>query len=204
MPIAPWLRALNAVGTVAEATRAFRGMRDSSKTGDAPAAPDASDLERGLANVVVAALKEAFDRDRARFELERDEREAVRAEAERALRADRLRQAGLQAIGQVRLLTGLSLTCWVVSVAAAGLLAPVPPTGKWLLGAGWLALSAALATAFIAHQRLTAWLAVGPPPQSADLSATSPGLPDVGAHAALPWLVLAGFVLTAVSILAGV
>ncbi len=57
MPLAPWLRALSAVGTVAEATRLFRTARGLARTADPPAAPDASDLERGLANVVVAALK---------------------------------------------------------------------------------------------------------------------------------------------------
>ena len=42
-------------------------------------------LETRLAGVVVAALKEAFDRDKARMDLERETLEAERARAERAL-----------------------------------------------------------------------------------------------------------------------
>ena len=120
MPLAPWLRALNAVGTVAEATRMFRSTGPPSRSPGAPVARDASDLERGLANVVVAALREAFDRDRARFELERDERDAVRAQAERGLRLERLRQVGMQAVSQVRMLAVFSVALWVASAAAAG------------------------------------------------------------------------------------
>ena len=199
MPLAPWLRALSVVGTVAEATRLFRTGRGSARTADTPAAPDASDLERGLANVVVAALREAFDRDRARFELERDEREAARAQAEQAGRADRQRQAGIQGVGQVRLLAVMCVTVWVASAAAAGFLAPVPTSAKWLLGSGWTALGMALAAAFVAHWHLATWLAGEPN----DLGTSSP-LPNIAAYTALPWLVLAGFVLTAASILVGV
>lgn len=198
MPLAPWLRALSAVGTVAEATRLFRTARGPARTADTPAAPDASDLERGLANVVVAALREAFDRDRARFELERDEREAVRAQAEQALHADRRRQAGIQDIGQVRLLAVMSVTVWVASAAATGFLAPVPISAKWLLGSGWTALSVALAAAFVAYRHLATWLA-----READDMGTSSLPPGIAAHTALPWLVLAGFVLSAASILVG-
>src|SRR5439155_27012886 len=51
-------------------------------------------LETRLAGVVVAALKEAFDRDTHRLELERAELEAERERAERALRLELRRQAG--------------------------------------------------------------------------------------------------------------
>lgn len=204
VPIAPWLRALNAVGTVAQATRAFRSMRESAKTADTNVAADASDLERGLANVVVAALKEAFDRDRARFEVEREERDSVRAQAEQALRADRLRQAGAQTLIQIRLLAVLGVVVWVASLVGAGFSSPLAPGAKWLLGAGWLALSGAMASAFIAHQRFTSWLATDPTPPDPSVSSSPPGLPDIPAHTALPWLVLGGFVLTAASVLAGI
>ena len=183
VPIAPWLRALNAVGTVAQATRAFRGMRESAKSADAAAAPDASDLERGLANVVVAALKEAFDRDRARFEVEREEsgtRSGPRPS--RPWRADRLRQAGAQTLIQIRLLAVLGVVVWVASVIAAGFSSPLTLGAKWLLGGGWLALSGAMASAFIAHQRFTAWLAMDPTPPDPSSPSSPPGLPDIPAH----------------------
>src|SRR4051794_20825848 len=67
-------------------------------------------LETHLAGVVVAALKEVFDRDSNRLELEREqmERERERAErererAERALKLEWLRQAGEREIGRLRL-----------------------------------------------------------------------------------------------------
>ena len=199
MPLAPWLRALNAVGTVAEATRFFRGVRDASKAPPATVGTGATDLETGLANVVVAALKEAFDRDRSRFELERDEREAFQARADQALRLERFRQAGTQALTQVRLLAIFGFTMWVASAAAAGYLAPVAPGAKVLLGLGWTALSASFAASFIAHHKLAAWLADEP-----DRSSMAHGLPRIAANTVLPWLLLTGFVLTAASLIVAV
>ena len=69
MVFATWLRALNAVGTVAEAARLFRGTRGSSDVPTTVHEADVGGLETRLATVVVAALREAFDRDRARFDL---------------------------------------------------------------------------------------------------------------------------------------
>ena len=199
MAFVTWLRALNAVGTVAEATKLFRGARGSSRAPETTVETGATDLETGLANVVVAALKEAFDRDRARFDLERDEREAERAHAQQALRLEWLRQTGTHALGQVRLMTIFSLAVWVVSAAAVGFLAPVPAVPKILLGLGWGTLTAALGAAFVAHQRLTAWLATEPLDPTSEVR-----LPRVAAQVALPWLLLTGFILTASSLIAAV
>ena len=66
-------------------------------------------LEARLAGVVVAALKEAFDRDTRRLELERAELEAERERAERALRLELRRQAGDREIGRLRLLAGIAV-----------------------------------------------------------------------------------------------
>ena len=88
---------------------------------------------------------------------------------------------------------------WVALAAATGFLAPVPIFAKWLLGSGWTALSVALAAAFVAHRHLATWLAREP-----DHMGTSSLPPGIAAHTALPWLVLAGFVLSAASILVGV
>lgn len=193
MPMAPWLRALNAVGTVAEATRMFRA---GSQTRSAPSVTGgASDLERGLANVVVAALREAFDRDRARFELEREEREAVRAQAEREMRAARRQQVGFQTISQVRMLAAISVTVWVASAAAAGLLAPIGSTPTWMLGLGWLSLGGALGAAFVTHQQLTGWMSHEPDPSA------SAEPPRTTARLLLPWLVVSGFLVSAASVL---
>src|SRR6185369_13257388 len=64
-------------------------------------------LEARMAGVVVAALKEAFDRDTRRLELEREQLAAERQRAER-LRLELHRQAGDREIGRLRLLAGVA------------------------------------------------------------------------------------------------
>ena len=130
------LRALNAVGTVAEVTRVFHSAREASTPPNATVETDATDLERGLASVVVAALKEVFDRDRSRFELEREAREAAHARAEWVLRLEWLRQAATQSLSQVRLLASFSVTVWVVSAVGAAIWRPFPRTAHSFLDLG--------------------------------------------------------------------
>ena len=132
MALVTWIRALSALGTVAEATRAFRDARGVTRTpagtpATAPATVETvSGLETRLANVVVSALREAFERDRARFDLERDVQVVEQARREQALRLEWLRQTGTQALSQTRALAGLALLAWLASVVAA----------VWLGGAG--------------------------------------------------------------------
>ena len=66
-------------------------------------------LENRLTNVVVAALKEAFDRDHARLELERAQVDEERRRAEVSLRLELRRQAVDREIARHRLLAGLSM-----------------------------------------------------------------------------------------------
>ena len=191
MAFVTWLRALNAVGTVADATRIFRG-RDAVDSPPAPA-DDAGALETRLANVVVAALREAFDRDRTRLDLERDFHQAEQLRQERALRLEWLRQSGTQALNQTRHLVALSVVVWMASAAAAGWLAPLGLASKWCLALGWLSLSAAVAAAFLTHQHLAGWLAQGV--NRPEL----PEMPKFRAQTWLPWLFLGGFFLSALS-----
>src|SRR6185369_13315161 len=60
-------------------------------------------LEARLAGVVVAALKEAFDRDTRRLDLERQQLEAERQRAERALRLELQRRRPRRTGGRVAL-----------------------------------------------------------------------------------------------------
>src|ERR1700694_3470366 len=93
----PWLRILDTVVGVGDLALSKRARRS-------PAAEDPQQLPGGggalgqleprLTGVVVAALKEAFDRDSRRLDLEREQVEAERVRAERALRLELLRQAG--------------------------------------------------------------------------------------------------------------
>ena len=202
MAFVTWLRALNAVGTVAEATRLFRGTGQVADPTLTAAESAGEALETRLANVVVAALREAFDRDRARFDLERDLHEADAAQKAEALRFEWLRHTATQALTQTRYLTVLSVVVWVASVIAAGWLSPLGTAAKSLLGIGWVGLTTAIATAFITHQQLAAWLARGaiveqkaPPP--APTTSTPVELPQFPAQTLLPWLFLGGFLMTA-------
>jgi len=89
------------------------GQLPQPETGLVPGGPLAQ-IETRLAGVVVAALKEAFDRDARRLDLEREALEAERQRAERALKLELLRQAADRETSRLRLLAG-------VAVALAGL-----------------------------------------------------------------------------------
>ena len=194
MAFLTWLRALNAVGAVADASGFFRAA--TARSGSDPAAPDtAEELETRVTTVVVAALKEAFDRDRARFDLEHELREVERTRAERAFRLEWVRRTCEQTLTHVRLAAVLSLGVWVASAGLVVWLAPLVSAAKVLLGLGWLVLFAAVGASFVAHRQMTAYL-VGAPVASGPVGDP----PVVPAQALLPWLLVAGCILTAWSI----
>ena len=197
MPLAPWLRALSAVGDgcrghsiVPHRARGRRG-RPTRRLLPTPLIssvvwPTSSWRRSGKRSTVTGPGSSS----------NRGEREAARAQAGRA---DRQRQAGIQGVGQVRLLAVMCVTVWVASAAAAGFLGPVPTSAKWLLGLVGPLSAWRWRPLLSPHRHLATWLAGEPN----DLETSSP-LPDIAAYTALPWLVLAGFVLTAASILVGV
>src|SRR5918993_3500774 len=77
-------------------------------------------IEARLTNVVMAALKEAFDRDHARLELERTQLDDQRRRAEEAMRQELRRQAADREVGRLRLLAGTALVGWLASVLVLG------------------------------------------------------------------------------------
>jgi hypothetical protein len=182
----PWLRILDAVLGVTELARG-RGARAAPTESLEPAGRTLGQFETRLAGVVVAALKEAFDRDSRRLDLERDQLAAERARVERALRLELLRQAGDREVARLRLIAGVALVSWLGSLffsarLGAGL------GGRLLTGGGWLLLLAALATAFSAQSRVAAalaQLAESATVESRDLSSGPVG-------AAALWLVVVG------------
>ena len=201
MAFVTWLRALNAIGTVAEATRLFRGTGQSADLTPTASESAGEALETRLANVVVAALREAFDRDRARFDLERDLHAAEAARQADALRSEWLRQTATQALTQTRYVAVLSVVVWVASAISAVWLSPLGTASKSLLGIGWGGLSIAIAAAFMTHQYLAVWLARGPinreTASTAPPTTTTPvALPQSSAQTLLPWLFLGGFLAT--------
>ena len=197
MAIAQWMRVLDTVSGLVQMTGRFRRGADGPggdlTTGGGPL----GQLETRLAGVVVAALKEAFDRDRARLDLERAHMDAERQRAEEALRAELRRQAADRALGQLRVIAIMAIAIWMLSAA---LLVWLPGIGsvvpKLLMGGGWALSIAALGCAFSAWQHVSTW--------SADSQAAAPpGTIDAAARAA-PWLLLGSVTLIGASLLLAV
>jgi hypothetical protein len=195
MKLADLVRAYDAIMAFRDATRRFRAEKAPEETAltaaQAPSPGLAGQIEARLTNVVVAALKEAFDRDHARLELERAQLEEQRRRAEEALRLEVRRQVLDRELGRLRMLAGTALVGWLSSVLVLGTRAAATPSAsRIVLGVGWLLMLGALAAAFLAQGRINA-MVVG------DESTTSP---SAGGGAAL-WLLIAGLALTAVSLL---
>src|SRR5262245_60165257 len=135
MPV-PWLRILDAVIGITDIARSRRIKTLSQASPDQQAfnalekAGARSPLEARLAGVVVAALKETFDRDSHRLELERAQIEAERERNERTLRLELQRQAGEREIGRLRLLAIVAVAAWVSSLMFASRLATGPVSAK--------------------------------------------------------------------------
>jgi hypothetical protein len=183
MAIADWMRVIDTVSGLAQATGKLRSRSApdaavaATEGGQAPGT-----LEARMAGVVVAALKEAFDRDRARMELERSQVEAERRRAEDALAAELKRQAGDRALGQLRILAVMAIVAWMLSAVLAawlpGMRAGIP---RALLGAGWFLAFATIGCAFAGYQRISAWAASATPAYDA---------PQSGAASMAPWALL--------------
>lgn len=192
-----WMRVFDTLNNLAQLSGRFR--RGASGGGDAEQPPQPwgalGQLETRLAGVVVAALKEAFDRDRARMDLERAQFDAERQRAEEALRAELQRQAADRALGQVRIIAAMAIGVWMIS-AALGVWLPGMRGGiaRGLLAGGWAFVLAALAAAFAAWQRISTWSA-----STASGNAASGG-PALAERLA-PWLLLCAIALSGASLL---
>ncbi|HSC29699.1 MAG TPA: hypothetical protein VLD67_20650 [Vicinamibacterales bacterium] len=160
MAFVQWMRVLDVIGGLVELSA--RRRRPQKEEDAAPltvgGAGGFGQLEAGLAGVVVAALKEAFDRDSARLELERSQIEAERRRAEAAMRTELRRQAADRVVGQLRLVAVTAVGTWALS-AILGAWLPGMREGlpRLLLAAGWICAIASLGSAFVAWQALSAW-----------------------------------------------
>lgn len=185
MGFSDWMRVVDTLGTLAGR---LKGGVPATQQGAGGA------LETRLAGVVVAALKEAFDRDRARMDLERSQVEAERRRAAEALAAELKRQAAERALAQLKLLAIIAISTWMLSAALAvwlpGMRAGLPRT---LLGSGWALAFAALGCTFAGSQQISVWTAG---------ATTAADLPPNAAAAAAPWLLLGALASTAASLLA--
>jgi hypothetical protein len=152
-------------------------------------------LEARLAGVVVAALKEAFDRDSRRLELEREQLAAERLRAERAMRLELRRQAADHEIGRQRLLAGVAFAAWIGTLAFSSRLIAGTLGARISLGAGWLLLLGAIAASFAAQSQAAAAV-------EALATDDDPRRVETGAAGAFAlWLLLLGLVVIGVAAL---
>lgn len=191
MNFAALLRAFDAVLVLGDAVTRLRkgGEQETPETALKTRASElpGAQLEARLANVVVAALKEAFERDHARLELERAHLEEERRRADAALRAEQRRQAIERELARLRLLTGAALVAWIVSVVLLAMWFPGAPVAARLLGVlGSLLLIGGCGAAFTAQGRLGS-------------DDHTDGVVTRGATAAL-WLLLGGLALLAIGL----
>jgi len=203
MPV-PWLQIFDAVMGVANFAKSRRAATQTEEQYQQQQMETASrqpgGLEARMAGVVVAALKEAFDRDTRRLELEREQLAAERERADRALRMELQRQAADREIGRLRLLAAVAVAGWLVTLLLAawpGSRLVATAGARVALGAGWLLLSAALAASFTAQGQVAAAMAGAALPGSAPSGAVSSG----AAGAAAPWLIMGGLALVGVAAL---
>jgi hypothetical protein len=153
-------------------------------------------LEARLAGVVVAALKEAFDRDSKRLDFERRQIDSERLRAERALKLELASQAGDREIGRLRLIAAVAVASWLGTLFFSRGLMGGPLGARIALGSGWALLLAALGAAFAAQSAVGDALArIDEPGHRAD--AVSSGVAGVLA----PWLILAGLALVGLAVL---
>jgi hypothetical protein len=194
----PWLRLIDTLIGVTD----FALTR---KTGRRPDAADPTALTPGtsgaftrlethLTGVVVAALKEAFDRDSRRLDLEREQIEAERQRAERVLRLELFRQACDREVSRLQLLAGTAVVSWIGTLFFSTRLIGGTIAARVALGCAWAALLAALASTF------TAQSSIGRLAANIDLQQDFALKPTVGGSIA-PWLIILGLALAGLAVL---
>ena len=194
MNFATVFRAIDLLLMAGDAAKRLTGRRGPSSLSETdPAQPPAGWLETRLTGLLTSALKEAFARDHSRLELEREQFEATRRQAEQALRLELRRQAGEREIGRLRLLSGAAFAGWIAAVALLAFRLDVASRASSIaVVVGWLLVLASLAASFNAQRRVSR-------------EASDPAEP-VGAGAgvegiAAVWLLVGGLAATAISLL---
>ena len=189
-------RAFDAAMALRDAAKRFRGEPPSGEgaltTIPPPGSALAGQIEARLTNVVVAALKEAFDRDHARLELERAQLDEQRRRAEEALRLELRRQAADRELARLRLIGGAALIGWIASVSLVVVrMGSLSSAARAVSAVGWLLLLGALGAAFVAQGRLGTTVA--------DPSVPMTG--GTGGSVAALWMLIAGLAVSAIAIL---
>jgi hypothetical protein len=194
MNFAAIFKAVDAVVMIRDTARRYKLANSPAATTSlspaSPAAGPSNQIEATLTNVVVAALKEAFDRDHARLELERAHIDEERRRSEQALRAELRRQAVDRELGRLRLLAGTAMVGWIASIVLFAVrLSSTSTPARVMVAAGWLLLLGALAAAFTAQPKVTVAMADDRAPEAG------------AAGPAALWMLVAGLAVTAISLL---
>jgi hypothetical protein len=185
----PWMRVLDTVSGLVQLSSRFR--QPAADDPDQPGGPSGGPLEARLAGVVVAALQEAFDRDRVRMDLERSQVEAEQRRAAEMLAAELRRQSLERALGQLRLVATIAVGAWMLSAALAVWLPGMREgLARALLGGGWALAFGALGCAFAGWQRMAT------PGGGGSIDA-----PGGAPAAASPWLLLGALALVGAALL---
>lgn len=198
MNFAGLLKAFDTIVVLREAARRFKAPSTPESPHDTALAATSTpppaltgQIEARLTGVVVAALKEAFDRDHARLELERAQLDEQRRRAEEALRAELRRQAADREVARLRLIAGTALGGWIAAVATMVVrLDTASAISRGVSAFAWLLLLAALGTAFMAQGQVSASV----PGNSAPVEAGRQG-------AVALWLLIAGLACAAIALL---
>jgi hypothetical protein len=191
----PWMRLLDAALGLTDLARRTRRPPPSATDELSAASAGGGGLEARLAGVVVAALKEAFDRDSRRLDLEREQADAERQRAERALRLELRRQAGDRELGRLRLIAGVAVASWLGTLLFAQQIVEGGAGARLALGVGWVLLLGALGASFAAQA------AVGRALSRPDDRADPEPLTSGAGGALAPWLIVAGLAAVAMGTL---
>lgn len=190
MPL-PWLGLIDTLLDVANLALSRKSRRPADESeSSALASRTGGQLEARMTGVVVAALKEAFDRDANRLELEREQAERERLRAERMLKLELLRQAGDREIGRLRLMAAVAIGSWIGTLFFSARLIGGPTGARVMLGAGWLLLLLALSLSFSAQARVGRALARID--EALAITARHDDLTAGAAGALVPWLIVIG------------
>ena len=193
MNFAALLKTFDTVMAVRDAARRLKGdappePRDTGMTRP-PSGGLGGQIEARLTNVVVAALKEAFDRDRARLDLDRDHYEEQRRRAEEAMRLELRRQMVERELSRLRMLATMAVVGWIASLAmVVARLGAASTPSRVLAALGWVLLLGAMASAFSAQGKV-------------GLASGDSGRLETPAAATALWLLTGGLAMSAASLL---
>jgi hypothetical protein len=204
MPV-PWLRILDLMIGVTDLARSRKIRQTAAESGERAEqqsleaagpggglAGGAGGIEARLAGVVVAALKEAFERDTRRLEFEKAQIDAEHERAERALRLELRRQSGDREIGRLRMLAAIAVAAWIGTLFFSARLIGGPVGARVMVGGGWLLLLLAFALAFNAQAQI------------AEALNRDDGSPIAGVTGTLSlWFIVAGLALVGLAVLVG-